>query len=317
VTMAGASALMGNRVARVSDADRPEFLEAFRELEQFSNRYVREMSAKGLFPIAYPWPLDPLHNWTRWWEYTFAWLHIRGLLRSRNDVHVLDVGSALTFFPLFLAQQGAHVHAFDTDGRMHGWSAAAIERLECLGPDVAPRFESINADCRSTGLADASIDVVTNISVLEHLDHKERAIEELHRVLKPGGVFVNTLDVSVDGQPFGDSMPLDIANTDRFLDHLRSTFRTTVDVAFTHPLDVLMFSNRPRALTRAIADPAAGGLTGWAVKLWHRWLRQAVKVAQSRIFVRPVAMVPVRVLTFAFNSKRLDMWTVLGVVVQK
>lgn len=312
--------LLVNRVARASDADRPEFLDAFRELEQFSDRYVREMSARGLFPGAYPWPLDPLHNWTRWWEYTFAWLHIRGLLRDGRDVHVLDVGSALTFFPLFLAEQGAHVHGFDTDARMTRWSAAAIGRLECLGPGVASRFSSINADCRATGLAGASIDVVTNISVLEHLDQKERAIEELHRVLKPGGVFVNTLDVSVDGRPFGDSMPLGIADTDAFLGHLRSMFHAEVEVAFTHPLDVLMFSNRPRALTQAVADQAAGGtglLTGWALTLWHRWLRQGVKVAQSRILGPPIVMAPARAIAFLFNPKRLDMWTVLGVVVRK
>jgi SAM-dependent methyltransferase len=312
--------ILQNRLARVSDSNRPEFMEAFRELEQFSNRYVREMSDKGLFPAAYPWPLDPLHNWTRWWEYTFAWLHVRRLLDARETVHILDVGSALTFFPVFLAQRGAHVHALDTDARMRVWSTTAIRRLECVTPDVLERFESLTADCRSTALADGSMDVVTNISVLEHLDQQERAIEELHRVLKPDGVFVNTLDLSLDGLPFGDSMPLPMAETEAFIEHLRSRFQTEVAVAFTHPLDVLTFSNRPRAITRMVTDtPSArtGLVNRWALKLWHRWLRQVVKVAQSRILVRPMAKAPVRALRFAFDSKRLDMWTVLGVVVHK
>ena len=315
-----APGLLDNRLARVSDADRPEFLEAFRELEQFSNRYVREMSAKGLFPAAYPWPLDPLHNWTRWWEYTFAWLHVRRLLGAQKTVHILDVGSALTFFPVFLAERGAHVHALDADARMSGWATAALQRLECVDPEVRQRLESVTADCRSTKLPDASIDVVTNISVLEHLDHQDVAIQELHRVLKPQGIFVNTLDLSVDGLPFGDSMPLPVAETQAFIEHLRSTFQTGVDIAFTHPLDVLAFSNRPRALTRAVADtPSAqsGLVARVALTLWHRWLRQVVKVVQSRILVRPVATIPIRAVTFAFNSKRLDMWTVLGVVVRK
>lgn len=312
--------LLDNRLARVSDADRPEFLEAFRELEQFSNRYVREMSDKGLFPAAYPWPLDPLHNWTRWWEYTFAWLHVRRLLHAQQPVHILDVGSALTFFPVFLAQQGAHVHALDADARMSGWATAALQRLECVDPEVRQRLQSVTADCRSTPLPDDSFDVVTNISVLEHLDHQDVAIEELHRVLKPHGIFVNTLDLSVDGLPFGDSMPLPVAETQAFIDSLRSTFRTSVDIAFTHPLDVLAFSNRPRALTRTLTDtPSArsGLVARVALTLWHRWLRQVVKVVRARILVRPVVTMPIRAVTFAFNSKRLDMWTVLGVIVRK
>ena len=309
-----------NRIARVSDSRRSEFLEAFRELEQFSNRYVREMSEKGLFPAAYPWPLDPLHNWTRWWEYTFAWLHIRDILKTRTPVHILDIGSALTFFPVFLAHQGAHVYALDVDARMGVWSTTAVRRLECLAPDALKRFEPVNADCRSTALPDESIDVVTNISVLEHLDDQDRAIAELHRVLKPRGVFVSTLDLSLDGLPFGDSLPLPVAETEAFIENLRSRFQTTVEGAFTHPLDVLTFSNRPRALTRTVADtPSArnGVAARWVLTLWHRWLRQAVKVAQSRILVRPIAKVPIRALRFAFDSKRLDMLTVLGVVVHK
>ena len=315
-----APGLLDNRLARVSDADRPEFLEAFRELEQFSNRYVREMSDKGLFPAVYPWPLDPLHNWTRWWEYTFAWLHVRRLLGAQKTVQILDVGSALTFFPVFLAQRGAQVHALDADARMSGWATAALQRLECVDPEVRQRLQSVTADCRSTKFPDASIDVVTNISVLEHLDNQDVAIQELPPRAQAAGHLREHAGSLGGWAPVWRQHAV-AGGRDPGLHRAPAVdVPDEEEIAFTHPLDVLAFSNRPRALTRAVADtPSAqsGLVARVALTLWHRWLRQVVKVVQSRILVRPVATIPIRAVTFAFNSKRLDMWTVLGVVVQK
>ena len=62
------------------------------------------------------------------------------------------------------------------------------ERAEELGVLDRCRFVRASAE-NLTGIADASVDVVTTRSVLIYLpyDAKQRALEEFHRVLRPGG----------------------------------------------------------------------------------------------------------------------------------
>jgi SAM-dependent methyltransferase len=72
-------------------------------------------------------------------------------------------------------------------------SAATIAAARRRRPDVAPAI----ADIRSLPFADGSFDLVVSTSTLDHF--RERAdlgkgLSELHRVLKPGGRLVVTLD---------------------------------------------------------------------------------------------------------------------------
>ena len=50
--------------------------------------------------------------------------------------------------------------------------------------------ETLVADAADTGLADASVDVVSAFELLEHLAEPQRVVAEMHRVLKPGGTAV-------------------------------------------------------------------------------------------------------------------------------
>lgn len=50
----------------------------------------------------------------------------------------------------------------------------------------------IIGDAQALGLADASFDVVLCTEVLEHLPEPQRGIDEMHRVLKPGGTLLLT-----------------------------------------------------------------------------------------------------------------------------
>lgn len=44
---------------------------------------------------------------------------------------------------------------------------------------------------------DASFDVITALDVLEHIEHDDAALAEMHRVLRPGGVMVATVPASM------------------------------------------------------------------------------------------------------------------------
>jgi SAM-dependent methyltransferase len=46
------------------------------------------------------------------------------------------------------------------------------------------------ASCAQLPLSDSSVDIVTCDNVLEHLDDPLAAFAEVHRVLKPGGIFI-------------------------------------------------------------------------------------------------------------------------------
>ena len=60
-----------------------------------------------------------------------------------------------------------------------------------------PRLEALTCDVRSLPYASATFDLVVSTSTLDHFDRPgdlEQALAELHRVLRPGGVLIVTLD---------------------------------------------------------------------------------------------------------------------------
>ena len=52
--------------------------------------------------------------------------------------------------------------------------------------NLGSRVDAIEYDGRTLPLADASVDFAISFEVLEHVLDEQRALEELHRVLKPG-----------------------------------------------------------------------------------------------------------------------------------
>ena len=74
-------------------------------------------------------------------------------------------------------------------------SAATVAKAAVRGRDSGCRF--INADVRRLPLPDNCVDVVLSNSTLDHFDTEreiEESLQELARVLKPGGILLVTLD---------------------------------------------------------------------------------------------------------------------------
>jgi SAM-dependent methyltransferase len=57
-----------------------------------------------------------------------------------------------------------------------------------VGLDISDRARDVRADAHRLPLADASVDWVLLVGVLEHVDDPDRVLEEARRVLKPGGL---------------------------------------------------------------------------------------------------------------------------------
>lgn len=64
------------------------------------------------------------------------------------------------------------------------------ERVICYARKVRPSIEFYVANATRLPFSDNSVDAVTMIEVLEHMQCPQTALREAHRVLKPGGTLV-------------------------------------------------------------------------------------------------------------------------------
>ena len=114
----------------------------------------------------------------------------RELARRQGSLRVVDIGcgNGLIIFLLntVLGAGVAWFHGVDI-------SPARIS-LACT---LAERFGLVNttwsvADATVTGLADSSVDIILCIEVIEHIARSDIFLQELMRLLKPGGAVIVT-----------------------------------------------------------------------------------------------------------------------------
>ena len=164
------------------------------EMEQYADRFL----------AAHPclsrnrWVADPFHQWSRQWEYPFAWQALRHYLQSsvNGSGRLLDAGSGTTFFPFFLQEELPHcaIHCCDGDPR-------AEELFKQLQAESGKeqRLQFARADLNHLPYGDCLFDAISCISVLEHTARPAAIVAELARVLKPGGLLLLTFDLGLDG----------------------------------------------------------------------------------------------------------------------
>ena len=157
----------------------------------FLERHKRPLSG-----YAWHWGRDPLKFWSRRWEYPFAGRAVlaHAARLGRTDLRICDAGSGVTFFPYLLCDRlpGAAVSCLDTNAT-YAPIFAAINKNQ---PDADVRF--VRAGLQKMPYRDGELDVLCCISVLEHTGRYEQIVREVARVLRPGGRFVLTFDLSQD-----------------------------------------------------------------------------------------------------------------------
>ena len=114
-------------------------------------------------------------------RYRSEW-HIPRLVGFANWAgrDVLEVGCGLGTDAVQFARNGAQYTGVDLTPRSIELTALRFRQEKLNG-----RF--LNADAENLPFPDASFDLVYSHGVLHHTPDTERAIEEVHRVLKPGG----------------------------------------------------------------------------------------------------------------------------------
>lgn len=108
------------------------------------------------------------------------------LAGDANGLVVADIGSGTGLLALELAPTAKKVWAIDISERMADYLKAKASSAEFAN------IETVVASAASLPLVDNSVDIVVSNYCFHHLSEegKKRALEEVFRVLRPGGRFV-------------------------------------------------------------------------------------------------------------------------------
>lgn len=127
------------------------------------------------------YPMDS----TRYFEFDFAW---RALAVPLSEKY-LDVSSPRFFFTLLLLR-----HKNLTADLLNPDKADLLETDRLLGATgLRPRCRLHDTIIANTPLASASFDVITSLSVVEHIPEDRQAIQKMWELLKPGGRLLLTV----------------------------------------------------------------------------------------------------------------------------
>lgn len=116
----------------------------------------------------------------RWAETVFS--RLKSVTNLPSDARVLDVGAGTGGFLIACTQLG-----FRCDG-LEPWDAARQTAKE-LSERMQTPINILAGSAEAIPFEPNIFDVVHASSVIEHVEHLDAAIAEIHRVLKPGGIF--------------------------------------------------------------------------------------------------------------------------------
>ena len=217
-------------LASADDFETPRWRELFSNLEAVQTDFLAHESE--FRSGGYAWERDPLHGWSRSWEYPYHYHHLTEWRHAQANAvpTVVDLGSGVTFFPFAVARTGCSVVCVDPD-------PVAKEEVERAAAVVSAAPGSVSfaaGDCAAIPLSDGAADAVYCISVLEHVDGPERAVPEVARVLRSGGLFVLTIDIDLRG-----NMAIGPAKYDELMRLLRAQFDWAMPETTVHPRRML------------------------------------------------------------------------------
>ena len=209
--------MLSSGIPRVSEYQELDKEPDFKRLLDYSRKFRAEVEAHDVFSRLYSikWVADPFLQWSRRWEYVYVlqrledwWEHMpRGL-------DIADAGSGFTFFPFYLQKlrPDARICCIDADPTA---GRAIDEAVRVLGNGPSFSLE----DLEKLNQVSGSLDAVFSVSVIEHTGNPKQVVEEIHRVLKPGGMFVCTFDVS-----FETGSPMHVKQVEQLVNLLHNLF---------------------------------------------------------------------------------------------
>jgi SAM-dependent methyltransferase len=121
----------------------------------------------------------------------------RVLTFSRNLQPLEDLVSAKGQASRRLLDVGCHIGVMVELAQARGWEAWGVEPSTWAAEQARARgLHVVTGTLADAGLGDGYFDVVTMWDVIEHLTDPASEISQVHKVLKPGGLFaVHTIDI--------------------------------------------------------------------------------------------------------------------------
>ncbi|MFC2149181.1 class I SAM-dependent methyltransferase [Candidatus Auribacterota bacterium] len=229
-------------------------------MERFSDSFL-SVNSEYLSDYAKKWVIDPLHQWSRQWEYPYVFDGISKSISNTGNrrLEILDAGSGITFFPYFIKSQfgTAGVTCCDFDSALDKTFSDTNKNTGC-------NIGFVHSDLRKTPFNDSFFDIIYCISVLEHTEGYKAIIDEFSRIIKPGGKLIITFDISIDG-----SDNLSPEESEEFMRVLSGgfTFDKRADISSRDQL------SRPDILTTAHFAKTGRKLIPWL----HPSLRRRIK----------------------------------------
>jgi len=186
----------------------------YKALEEFSNWFVK--SNEDILK-EYRWSRDPFHAWSRGFEYTYALKQIMEN-EKREKGKIADLGSGVTFFPFYLADRRFEVEAFDIN-------VEYLKLYHRISSNIKLEVQFYPRTMEYIPIEN-TYQTVYCLSVIEHLekDSYRNIIDTIFKILKDGGKFIFTLDVSRDKNDVNC-----IENIRYFLNILNQRFGSNLD----------------------------------------------------------------------------------------
>ena len=169
--------------------------ELFLKMEIFSNNFL-ERNISCLANYSRKWVADPLHQWSRQWEYPFVFKKILEYTSGypSSNIKILDAGSGMSFFPYFISSNidNAKITCCDSDSSLKDIFSNVVHHSKS-------QVDFIIDDIGKIPYKENTFDIIYCISVLEHTENFEQIIREFKRLLKYNGILIVTFDISIRG----------------------------------------------------------------------------------------------------------------------
>lgn len=170
--------------------------------------------------------------------------------RARSDDQIVDFGAGSGTFARPLREAGYRVCCIEP------------------APELRVRLASVGLSVRDdlATLADASVDYLYTLNVLEHIEDDRQVLRQFHRVLKPSGrllIYVPAFAVLYS------SMDRKVGHYRRYRrpDLVARTMEAGLRVTYARYVDSLGF---PASLLYRLTDPGTGRINRRALKAYDR-----------------------------------------------
>jgi len=137
---------------------------------------------------SYTHPLIGLVFWNRFkTAFNFLKRHLLKLQKKRYNI-ILEIGTSYGFFLPSLCQIADKVIGTDKEGTFNFCKDKTLTSIKELYPNL--ELKIADATRLSEIIESNSCDVIVAFSVLEHIEEKEKALEEISKCLSSNGIFI-------------------------------------------------------------------------------------------------------------------------------